>query len=526
MKYRRIIKYDYKPRLQWKRAGESRSKTNSPTHKKQLTSHGKRRSLAISRWFTLPILFTTLLLAGMASHELRKVDVGLPEWTKEKPEDRLIPPSLSQTALPPKINVESPLDEADDFELDGPELVGDVEHREFKSEFSPESLVPAAKTGWDRVTVQKGDNISLIFSRLELSKGNLDKILSLGKETNPLKHLQPDENIQFFIRDGELSELLYQADSTHTLHVYKAGDQFTAKTETVPRETRTSMTTVSISDSLFLAGQAAGLSDHIIMQLIEVFRWDIDFTEIQEGDSFAVIYQEMFQNGEKVGDGNILAAEFTHQGKSYRAVRYEEGQQGQAEYFSDRSGHSLRKSFLRTPVKFTRITSHFSNKRKHPILHKIRAHKGTDYAAPIGTPVTAAGDGKIKFVGSQSGYGRTIIIDHGQTYSTLYAHLSRYAQSLKQGQTIHQGEVIGYVGMSGLSTGPHLHYEFRVNGVHQNPLSVKMAEAPTPTPMHEKRMAEFTKKSSPLFAQLDMLTQTHARVIGSETTLVKSRVIR
>jgi murein DD-endopeptidase MepM/ murein hydrolase activator NlpD len=461
----------------------------------------------------------------MASHELRKVDIGLPEWNKEKPEDRLIPPSLTHTALPPEINSQLPLDETDDSEFDGPELASDAVHREVKSEFSNarlESLAHAAKTGWDKVTIQKGDNISLIFSRLELGKDNLEQILSLGKETNSLKHLKPDEDIRFFFRDGKLSELLYQADSTHTLHVYKTGEQFIAKTETVPREIHTSMTTVSISDSLFLAGQAAGLSDHVIMQLIEVFRWDIDFTEIQEGDSFAVVYEEIFQNGEKVGDGDILAAEFTHQGKSYRAVRYAEGQ-GQAEYFSDRSGHSLRKSFLRTPVKFTRITSHFTNRRKHPILHKIRAHKGIDYAAPIGTPVTAAGDGKVKFVGGQSGYGRTIIIDHGQSYSTLYAHLSRYAQSLKQGQTVHQGQVIAYVGVSGMTTGPHLHYEFRVNGVHQNPLSINVAAA---TPLHEKRMPEFTKKSSPLFAQLDLLTQTHARAIGLETNLVKSRVIR
>jgi len=491
-------------------------------------------NLPVRRWIALPGLFlATLLLAGMASHELRKFEIGLPAWHEERLEDRLIPLSLMHSVQPSTMTLESLLQFPHIPELDqsGESDVSGLDASEADEidAFEPESAdaesvdeISSEDTGWNEITIREGDSLSLIFSRLGLNNQDLDQIISLGKETACLKDLKPHQNLEIFIQDGKLNEIWYKPDYTHTLHVYKTGERFTANTETTPQETRVSMTTVSIGNSLFLAGQAAGLSDRLIMRLMQVFRWDIDFTEIQEGDSFALIYEEIFQGERKVKDGKILAAEFTQQGKTYRAVRHE-GKDGKAEYFSDPEGRGLRKAFLRTPVQFTRITSYFTNRRRHPILHTIRAHKGVDYAAPTGTPIKAAGDGKVRFVGWQGGYGRTIVIEHGNTYSTLYGHLSRTAKSLKAGQTVSQGQVIGYVGRTGLATGPHLHYEFRVNGVHQNPLTVKLPES---TPLEERRLVEFKKESNAMFAKLEMLTGTHARGLGSESNVVKSRVIQ
>ncbi len=237
------------------------------------------------------------------------------------------------------------------------------------------------------------------------------------------------------------------------------------------------------------------------MELAAIFGWDVDFAlDIRAGDSFTVVYEELYLNGEKLRDGDILAAEFNNRGKRYRAIRYQDPR-GRTEYYSP-DGKNMRKAFLRTPVAFTRISSRFSLGRKHPILHHIRAHKGVDYAAPRGTPIKATGDGKIVFRGRKGGYGNTIIIQHGGRYSTLYAHMSRFARSLRTGRRVRQGQVIGYVGSTGLATGPHLHYEFRINGAHHNPLTVRLPDA---SPLPRKYRRNFKASTAPYLAQLDLL---------------------
>jgi len=259
-----------------------------------------------------------------------------------------------------------------------------------------------------------------------------------------------------------------------------------------------------IQDSLFLSGQRAGLSDSIIMQLANIFGWDIDFAlDIRSGDRFSVIYEEKYLDGVKVKDGEIIVAEFVNSGKSFRAIRYTDSQ-NKTDYYSD-SGRSMRKPFLRTPVDFARISSRFNLTRKHPILNTIRAHKGVDYAAATGTPIMAAGDGKVIFRGSKGGYGSTIIIQHGSQYSTLYAHMHKYANRTQKGARVKQGQIIGYIGKSGLATGPHLHYEFLVNGVHRNPLTVKLPDA---QPLPESELIRFHSKTQTQFAQLDQLNST------------------
>ena len=212
------------------------------------------------------------------------------------------------------------------------------------------------------------------------------------------------------------------------------------------------------------------------MQLIYIYGWDIDFIlDIRKGDSFKVIYEEKYKNREKVGNGPVLAAEFNNQDRKIRAVRYERDN-GQVDYYTG-TGTNMRKAFLRNPLNFSRISSHFNLRRKHPVLNRIRAHKGVDYAAPTGTPIKVTGDGTIQFLGKKGGYGKSIIVKHGGKYSTLYAHLSRYRKGLKRTQPVKQGQVVGYVGKTGLATGPHLHYEFRVNNRHHNPLTVKLPGA-------------------------------------------------
>jgi len=259
-----------------------------------------------------------------------------------------------------------------------------------------------------------------------------------------------------------------------------------------------------VDTSLFEAGQHAGLSDSLIMQMAEIFGWDVDFAlDIRAGDRFALVFEEQFKDGEKIGEGPIVAAEFSNRGRRIRAVRYVDPA-GRIDYFSP-DGRSMRKAFLRTPVNFTRISSRFSFSRRHPILHKMRAHRGVDYAAPRGTAVKASGDGRVVFAGRNGGYGRTIVLRNGSVYTTLYAHLSRFSKGIRPGKRVEQGQTIGYVGSTGLATGPHLHYEFRVRGAHRDPLSVKLPQA---APLAEGYMDDFRSRAEPLLAKLDLTART------------------
>jgi murein DD-endopeptidase MepM/ murein hydrolase activator NlpD len=360
---------------------------------------------------------------------------------------------------------------------------------------------------WQEITVRPGDNMSLIFSRLGLKYAELHDILSSSTSTSGLKDLQPGQKIRFVIDDGRVTKLLYEQDLLHALHVSRVAGQFHSRLIISEPDRHVRSAGGIIDSSLFLSGQAAGLTDNIIMQLADIFGWDIDFVlDIRQGDRFAVIHEEFFKDGHKIRDGSILAAEFVNRGRVYRAIRYVTSD-GRSNYYSDK-GDAMRKAFLRTPVNFTRISSRFNLARRHPILNTIRAHKGVDYAAPHGTPVIATGDGKVDFVGTNGGYGKMIVLRHGGSYSTAYAHLARYARDLKPGRAVSQGQVIGYVGQSGLATGPHLHYEFRVNGVHRNPLKVPFPKA---EPIAAEYLEDFKSKAAPLLAQLEAVEARFAR---------------
>ena len=375
-----------------------------------------------------------------------------------------------------------------------------------RSANQPEPVVttPEQPGEWHNVKVKPGDNLSLMFARNNLSPQELYKVTSNKNAAEQLKKLFPGDEIKLRIDADILTELSYEFDLGQSLHMIRKGDSFEAEIIEKPLEYRTAQATGAIDDSLFLSAQAAGLSDKLTMELAGIFGWDIDFVlDIRQGDSFAVIYEEAFLDGEKVRDGNIVAATFTNQGKSYQAIRYTDAS-GRSDYYSP-DGRSMRKAFLRTPVDFSRISSRFNLKRKHPVLNTIRAHKGVDYAASRGTPIKATGDGKVIHRGNKGGYGKTVIIQHGSSYSSLYAHMSKYARGVRNGSRVKQGQIIGYVGSSGLATGPHLHYEFRVNGVHRNPLTVKLPDA---QPLSKKYMADFKVHANPLVASLSLLSKT------------------
>lgn len=373
-----------------------------------------------------------------------------------------------------------------------------------------EPLVPRGATGlqsvtvkgeWRNITVAAGDDLSLIFSRLGLSKGDLHRIIQLGSATAQLKRIKPGQLVRFNVRDGRLEAMVLEIDELNSLHVERTESGFSAHTIAVEPEIKVAMAAGEITQSLFIDGQRAGLSDPSILLLTEIFGWDIDFAlDLREHDQFKLIYEEIYKDGQRIKQGRILAAEFVNRGKRLRAVLYA-SHNGEPDYYSD-SGDAMRKAFLRTPVNFTRISSRFNLRRRHPILNTIRAHRGVDYAAPQGTSIRATAHGKVKFIGDNGGYGKTVIMQHGEVYSTLYAHLSRYARGIKRGRQVSQGQVIGYVGKTGLATGSHLHYEFRINDVYRNPLTVDLPKA---EPIDARYLDDFRYKSTRLLAQLDSL---------------------
>ena len=364
-------------------------------------------------------------------------------------------------------------------------------------------VVEAEPAGnWREVTVKSGDSLAVIFSRLDIPPLQLHKILTSGGAAHNLKKIHPGQTIRLQTdAENNLLKLEYQIDRLSTLEIKQLEDDYEIVTSHRTPERRVTNATGIINNSLFLSAQEAGLSDNLTMEVANIFGWDIDFAlDIRKGDAFTVLHEELYLDGEKIADGNILAAEFVNNGNTYQAVRYTDAS-GHTDYYS-LDGKSMRKQFLRTPVEFSRISSRFSTGRKHPILNKIRAHKGVDYAAATGTPVKSTANGKIVHRGKKGGYGNTIIVQHGSKYSTLYAHLSKYRGGLKKGSRIKQGQVIGYIGSSGLATGPHLHYELRINGVHRDPLRVKL---PGAEPLDRKYLDDFKAQAGSMLARLDLV---------------------
>jgi murein DD-endopeptidase MepM/ murein hydrolase activator NlpD len=359
-----------------------------------------------------------------------------------------------------------------------------------------------------QVIVQRNDTLDQIFRRLQLSLADLADIRAIDAARQALDRIRPGDLLTFVKREGQLVGLQRPlpinraAATSQTLKVERdLSDNFTASVEEVPLVRHMVTATGTIDSSLFAAGSVAGLRDATIMELAEIFRWDVDFVlDLRVGDSFTLVYEQLAQEGKIVEDGRILAAEFVNDGKSYRAVRYVNSA-GEADYYTP-AGESLRKAFLKAPVQFSRISSVFNPRRKHPVLNTIRAHRGVDYAAPSGTPVYASGAGRVQFRGQKGGFGNVIELAHSSGVVTRYGHLSRFANGLVTGQKIDQGQVIGYVGKTGLATGPHLHFEYIERGVYIDPQKAMRRAAPdTPVPAAERD--RFNQLATSMTARLE-----------------------
>ncbi len=334
-------------------------------------------------------------------------------------------------------------------------------------------------------TVQEGENLSIIFEKYKVSLNDTYKIFREDK-TNEIKNILPNNRIEFLSLDRMLQKIIiykgpllsYQIDLSPKISITRIDK----KPELIK-----SFKTGLIESSFYLAGLKNNIPESVIMDLAYIFGWDIDFIfDIRAGDKFKLLYETPFVDGQKIENGSILFAEFYNQNNRYTAIRYE-GRNKKWDYFNE-DGGSLEKAFLKAPLDFAYVSSHFNPNRRHPILNTIRAHNGVDYAAKRGTPIRVTGEGVIQSMGWKGGYGRTIVIRHGGEITTLYAHMDKYHPSMAKGMKVSQGQTIGYVGDSGLATAPHLHYEFRIGEKRTDPLKVAL---PSAAPIDQSKMDRF-----------------------------------
>lgn len=350
------------------------------------------------------------------------------------------------------------------------------------------------------ITIKKRDTLGKIFTRLAVNKKEVSSIMHANDQAETLKRLKPGQKISLIIRDHKVQQLTYNTDSINTLVITRTGDNsFKSLVKTANLEPKQTFTRFTVYSSISTAAKKAGLDSKRTAQLASIFKSSVDLGKGNHtGDTVSVLFQDYYSNGKKIKDGEIVAAEYKTATNTYQAVRFTDPKGNSGYYAPD--GTSMQKRFLPAPVKFTRISSLFNPKRWHPVLHRFRHHQGVDYAAPYGTPIKSVANGTIALLGRKGGYGNTIMIKHDSSYSTLYGHLSKYATNLKVGSQVQQGQVIGYVGSSGLATGPHLHFEFRINGVHRNPLTVALPNGKSITHAYRIKFHNEVKK---LLAKLD-----------------------
>ena len=462
--------------------------TNEPTKAPPL--YPKSHLLAASGIAAL--LSLALLVFPSSEVEAKRTTLNLEleapaEQLKAQPEQPL---AAEETSA-------SPFAQIDSAEAPGEEAA--------KAEPEPKAQDVAEETsakepGHREVTVARGDTLSTLFAKLGLPASAVHEVLASNKQAKQFSQLKHGQVLQIELdKDGQLASLHSKVSDLETIRLTRSANGYAFNREVTKPVTRSAYVHGVIKSSLSASAQRAGLSHNMTMDMANIFGYDIDFAQdIRQGDEFDVIYEQKMVDGKVVGTGNILSARFTNRGKTYSAVRYT-NKAGTTSYYTA-DGNSMRKAFIRTPVDFARISSRFSAGRKHPILNKIRAHKGVDYAAPRGTPIKAAGDGKVLLAGRRGGYGNTVIIQHGSTYQTLYGHMQGFAKGVKTGSSVKQCQVIGYIGTTGLSTGPHLHYEFQVNGVHVDPLGQKL---PMADPIAKAERQRFMQLSQPLMARMD-----------------------
>ncbi|MCW8330120.1 peptidoglycan DD-metalloendopeptidase family protein [Photobacterium sp. SDRW27] len=363
---------------------------------------------------------------------------------------------------------------------------------------------------WKEHSVKSGESLAVVFDKVGLSPGALYRLVNADEGTKSLTDLRPGDVLKFgFDENNELIQLIQPKSATDTLVITRTGDTYHSVQETKNVDTQLNFAQAIITSSFWNAADKAGLTANQIMEIAGIFGWDIDFAlDIREGDSFSVLFEERFVEGEPIGRGNILAATFTNLGQTFTAVRSKDGK------YYDQEGRAMRKAFLRSPINFRYVSSNFNPRRLHPVTGRVKAHRGTDYVAPVGTPIWAAGDGVVMKSGYNQFNGNYVFIRHSSTYITKYLHMTK--RKVKTGQRVKQGQTVGTLGSTGRVTGAHLHYEFLVNGVHKNPRTVKLPQADS---LKGKEKTNFKKFASERLSQLSQFSQ----LIADNSPLVNNR---
>ncbi len=364
-------------------------------------------------------------------------------------------------------------------------------------------VTPPNETYWHEARIERGDTIATLLARLQIDHASAALVLQRSNEARALYRLIPGRTVRAqTTATGQLRALRYLS-GTQLLKLDFDSDALRIWEGPAELETRQHMRSGVIASSLFAATDAVNMPDGIAVQIADIFSTDIDFhRDLRRGDHFSAVYEVQYHQGEPVKSGRLLSAEFVNQGKTFHAVWFQNNE-GQGGYYT-LDGKNIRKTFLRSPLEFSRISSGFSGARLHPVLNTWRAHRGVDYAAPTGTGIKATGSGTVEFAGRQGGYGNLVVLRHQSQYTTWYGHLSRFAPGMSRGKRVTQGDIIGFVGSTGVATGPHLHYEFRINNVHQDPLRVAMPPAP---PLAAQYRAAFDAVVQPMAERLALLRQ-------------------
>jgi len=454
------------------------------------------------------------LLVGFAPPEIdrSRVDLQVPLQIASK--DNIHPVTIknqlpTQTVMPYRLEddadytVENNQNNADDNSAFNVTTIRNLSLKKSSIEFGKTMLLNDQQPDYEihSKTISAGDSIYKIFSAHGVSNSDIYEISLSDTRPRELTLMQPGQTLTYELRkDADsvlVNKLILQKSLLEQVVFTAVEGDFTKETIVRTPETIQVYKEVIIKHSLSFDGLKAGINQSILSQLANIFGWDIDFAlDLREGDTFSLLYEERQLDGEHIGFGNILAAQFVNNGKTFQAIRYETSVG--AHYYTP-DGLSMRKAFIRNPVDFSRISSSFNPNRLHPVFKTSRPHRGVDYAANTGTPIKSSGDGKVIFKGTQNGYGNVIIVNHGRGYTTLYAHMNGFVRSIKRGSKVKQGQVIGFVGKSGYATGPHLHYEFRINGTHQNPVTVKL---PNDLPMSKQDLQRYLPYSQKMTASL------------------------
>lgn len=458
-----------------------------------------------------------LVSAGLLSSLFVILLVMYAVSSSENPQGQAALVELSPASQSPKLNLETPdtaqeqsMDVVDAIAVSEPSV---IEEPAVLIEQPPEVTKP---NYWQHIEVRAGDNLTAIFAQVGLSNSDLFHVLNSNDEADVLNKLFPGYQLSFLIPPPGNLEQLEVLKSPIDGYLFTLVDGY-YEVETISKtpEVRQVFKHGVITDSLFMAGQKEEIAALTIMEMANIFGGVVDFIlDPRLGDNFSILYEEEYLDGEFIGTGDILAAQFTNQNKQYIAVQYEDTE-GEPGYYNP-DGESMRKAFLRAPIDVFRISSNFSLARRHPILNTIRAHKGTDYAAPRGTPIRATSDGRVTWAARNGSFGKLVVVKHDGAFETKYAHLSDYANGVKKGRRVRQGDIIGYVGSTGSATGPHLHYEFLVDGVHKNPRTI-LEQLPKAKSVPEEELQRFYNQTSPLMTKFKSLEENRMIIIRQQS---------